>query len=87
MIPRLRPGVRLHRDRVRERWVLLAPERIVEVDDQAHAILEKVDGVAPVSAIAAALAAEYEADAGEIAADATALLGDLNIKGYVAWLR
>ncbi len=86
MTPKLKPGVRLHRDRVRDRWVLLAPERIVEVDDQAMAILERIDGSASVDAIAAALAAEYEADPAEIADDATALLTDLNRKGYVAWL-
>ncbi|MCC6919211.1 MAG: pyrroloquinoline quinone biosynthesis peptide chaperone PqqD [Alphaproteobacteria bacterium] len=87
MIPRLRPGVRIHRDRVRDRWVLLAPERVVEIDDQAHAILARVDGTATVEVIAAALADEYEADAAEITSDAAALLGDLNHKGYVAWLR
>lgn len=86
MTPKLRPGVRLHRDRVRDRWVLLAPERIVEVDDQAVAVLEKVDGAASLSGIAAALAAEYDADASEIESDAAALLTDLNRKGYVAWL-
>jgi pyrroloquinoline quinone biosynthesis protein D len=83
--PKLKPGVRLHRDRVRERWVLLAPERIVEIDEQAMAILDKVDGKASVDSIAAMLAAEYDADAAEIASDANALLGDLNQKGYVAW--
>lgn len=86
MTPKLRPGVRLHRDRVRDRWVLLAPERIVEVDDQAVAVLEQVDGNASVAGIAAALAAEYDADAAEIEGDAAALLTDLNRKGYIAWL-
>jgi len=55
---------------VRDRWVLLAPERIVALDDIAYAILEKVDGHASLDAIALALAAEYDADAGEIAQDA-----------------
>ncbi len=86
MTPALKPGVRLHRDRVRDRWVLLAPERVVALDDQAFAILEKVDGTAALSAIAATLAAEYEADPEEIAADAAELLNDLNRKGYVSWL-
>ncbi len=83
-VPRLRPGVRLHYDRVRDRQVLLAPERVVALDETAHAILARVDGVTPLPAIAAALAAEYEADADEIAADAAALIGDLALKGYVS---
>jgi pyrroloquinoline quinone biosynthesis protein D len=82
--PRLKPGVRLYHDRVRGRDVLLAPERVVELDETARAILARVDGVADVRAIAAALAAEYDADAGEIEADARALIGDLALKGYVS---
>lgn len=82
--PRLRPGVRLHYDRVRDRQVLLAPERVVALDETAHAILARVDGMTSLPAIAAALAAEYEADADEIAADAATLIGDLALKGYVS---
>lgn len=84
MTPRFRPGVRLHHDRVRDRWVLLAPERVVALDEVAHAVLAKVDGATSLDAIAAALAAEYDADAAEIRADAGALLGDLAARGYVA---
>ncbi|BCW89611.1 PqqA binding protein [Alphaproteobacteria bacterium SO-S41] len=83
-IPRFKPGVRLHRDRVRDRWVLLAPERVVGLDDIAYAILEKVDGSASLDEIATSLAAEYDADAGEIATDASVLLADLAARGYVA---
>jgi len=82
--PRLKPGVRLHYDRVRDRQVLLAPERVVALDETAYAILSRVDGVTPLSAIAEGLAEAYEADAGEIAADAAALISDLAAKGYVS---
>lgn len=44
MTPRLPRGVRLRHDRVRNRWVLLAPERIFEVDDIGVAILQRCDG-------------------------------------------
>lgn len=83
MSPRLKPGVRLHHDRVRGRDVLLAPERVVALDDTALAILRRIDGMTSLPAIAAALAAEYDADAGEIEADAAALVADLALKGYV----
>lgn len=82
--PRLKPGVRLHHDRVRGRDVLLAPERVVELDETALAILSRVDGVATLPAIAAALAAEYDADPADIEGDAAALIADLALKGYVA---
>lgn len=84
MTPRLNPGVRLHWDKVRQRWVLLAPERIVELDENAKAVLERIDGSAGLADIAAALAAEYDADPAEIEADAGALIADLRLKGYVA---
>ena len=84
MTPRLRPGVRLHFDRVRDRWVLLAPERIVALDETAQAILAQVDGATALDAIAAKLAADYDADPADIAADARSLLADLALKGYVA---
>lgn len=82
-IPRLRPGVRLHHDRVRNRDVLLAPERVVELDETARAILARIDGITTLTAIAAALAAEYDGDPAEIESDARTLVGDLALKGYV----
>jgi pyrroloquinoline quinone biosynthesis protein D len=42
--PRLPRGVRLRHDRVRGRWVLLAPERIFEVDETGVEILKRCDG-------------------------------------------
>jgi pyrroloquinoline quinone biosynthesis protein D len=44
MTPRLPRGVRLRHDKVRDRHVLLAPERIFEVDDIGVAILQRCDG-------------------------------------------
>lgn len=70
-------GVRLQHDRARGRWVLLAPERIVELDEIAHAVLTHVDGRCDVEAIVAALATEYGADAGEIYADVIELFSSL----------
>ena len=37
--PRLPRGVKLRRDEARDRWTLLAPERIFEIDDIAAAVL------------------------------------------------
>ncbi|KAB7772234.1 pyrroloquinoline quinone biosynthesis peptide chaperone PqqD [Xanthomonas maliensis] len=67
--PALRAGVRLQHDRARERWVLLAPERVVELDDTAAAIAQRYDGSRSLTDIAAELAAEFAADAAVIEAD------------------
>jgi pyrroloquinoline quinone biosynthesis protein D len=42
--PRLPRGVRLRHDKLRGRWILLAPERIFEVDDTGVEILKRCDG-------------------------------------------
>ena len=48
-VPRLR--ARLSHDQARERWLLLAPERIFEPNDVALAVLRLVDGERSVQAI------------------------------------
>jgi len=68
---------------VRNRDVLLAPERVVELDETARAILARIDGITTLTAIATALAAEYDGDPAEIESDARTLVGDLALKGYV----
>jgi pyrroloquinoline quinone biosynthesis protein D len=44
MTPHLPRGVRLRQDKIRNRWVLLAPERIFEIDDIGVEILKRCDG-------------------------------------------
>ena len=58
--PALPRGVRLHWDRVRGTWALLAPERAIRLDDIGHAILVEVAGARSVAEIAGALAARFE---------------------------
>lgn len=80
MIPR---GVRLHHDRVRGRWVLLAPERTVALDDIGHAILSQVDGARSFGALVGLLAERYGAPRGQIAEDAGAYLTQLAERRFV----
>lgn len=80
--PRLAPGVKLHRDAKRGP-VLMAPERILELDEIAQAIVAQFDGTKRVSEIAALLAKEYDAKAADIQVDIEHLLKDLTAKGYV----
>lgn len=80
--PRLAPGVKLRSDAKRGA-VLLGPERVLELDEIARAIVAQFDGTKRVSEIAAALAKEYDARAEDIRADIEHLLKDLTAKGYV----
>jgi pyrroloquinoline quinone biosynthesis protein D len=76
-VVRLPTGVRLKRDRVRERDVLLAPERALVMDPIGVAILGQVDGVKSVGQVVEALARIYSADPHVINKDVIAFLSDL----------
>jgi len=77
--PKLAPGVRIHGDGSK----LLGPERILELDDIAQAVVAQFDGKKRVSDIAAALAKEYNERESVIRADIETLVKDLAAKGYV----
>lgn len=82
-IPFLPRGVRLHHDRVRDAWVLLAPERAVSLDPVAHAVLSEVDGTRSLRQITAALAARYDAPAEEITMDSSGFLKALHDRRFL----
>jgi pyrroloquinoline quinone biosynthesis protein D len=75
-VPRLPRGVRLRYDRARDRWVLLAPERIFELDEIGFEILKRCDGTTSVAELAAALAKSFQADLEEVRMDVDAFLSD-----------
>jgi pyrroloquinoline quinone biosynthesis protein D len=75
--PRLPRGVRLREDKVRARWVLLAPERIVKVNPVAVEILRLCDGARTLGEIVQDLAGRFKAEPERIAADVRALLASL----------
>jgi pyrroloquinoline quinone biosynthesis protein D len=81
--PRLPTGVRLSHDRSRDRWVLLAPERILELDEVARSILALCDGERNIGSIGDELARTYQADRSEIMADVKEMLGDLVARHFV----
>jgi pyrroloquinoline quinone biosynthesis protein D len=76
-IVRLPTGVRLKKDEVRDRFVLLAPERAVVVDPIAVAILNEIDGVKTFNGIVKALATKFEADPQVITSDVRNFLLEL----------
>ncbi len=70
-------GVRTHFDRVRNVWVLLAPERVLKLDDIGRAILDEIDGTRSFGEITAILAEKYDAPPERISEDARTYLSGL----------
>jgi pyrroloquinoline quinone biosynthesis protein D len=81
--PRLPRGVRLRHDRVRDRWVLLAPERIFELDEIGVEILKRCDGSRTVEEMSAALAVAFGASPEDVRPDVETFLKDFGGKRVV----
>lgn len=75
--PRLARGVRLHEDKVRGGWMLLAPERSLQANPTAVEVLRLCDGSRSFAAVVDDLASRYSGDRADIERDAAALLLDL----------
>lgn len=76
-------GVRPHFDKVRNVWLLLAPERALKLDDIGRAILEQVDGKRSFAEITQILAEKYDAPVDRIAGDARTYLSGLMARRFV----
>jgi pyrroloquinoline quinone biosynthesis protein D len=81
--PGLAPGVRLTFDKARDRWVVLAPERVLVPDETALEILQRCNGATQLDAIVDELASAYSADRSEIEHDVRDLLASLIEKRIV----
>ncbi len=74
--PALPPHVRLQFDEVRQKWVVLAPERVLWPDDVSVEILTLCTGRQSLEQIIDRLTEDYGADRSEISADVTEFLQD-----------
>ncbi len=83
-VPRLPKGVKLRFDKARDKWVILAPERVLVPDPVALEIVKRCDGKATVASIVDDLAKAFEAPREVIDKDVNALLQDLANKGMVS---
>ncbi len=81
--PAFNRGFRMRFDEVRQSWVVLAPERLFLLDEQAVEVLKLVDGARTLPEIVDTLAARYAAPRDAIAADVEAMLRDLADKGAI----
>ncbi len=82
-VPRLPRHVKLRFDKQRNRWVILAPERVLVPDEIALEVVKRCTGKASVAAVVEDLAASFDAPREEIESDVTRLLQDLADKGFV----
>ena len=82
-IPRFLPHMKIKFDKKRERWTILAPERIFLPDEIALEILKRCDGASTIRAIVEDLAAKYDAPSEEIMEDVKKLVRDFRDKGVL----
>ena len=67
--PRFDYGVRLKHDKVRERYVVLGPEILIELNQTGTAIMSEVDGQSTIKDIISRLAARFEVNPNDITQD------------------
>ena len=84
MLPR---HAKLKFDETRQRWVILAPERVLAPDDIAVEILQLCDSQRSVAKMIDELAGKYAAPRDAIGADVIAMLQDLADKGFLVEAR
>jgi pyrroloquinoline quinone biosynthesis protein D len=81
--PAMPPYIKLRHDAGRNRWIILAPERLFDPDEIAVVVLKLCDGVRTVGDIADQLAKDYNAPRADIEVDIISMLQDLADKGVV----
>ncbi len=82
-VPRFQPHMKLRFDKKRERWTILAPERLFLPDEIALEILQRCDGVATIGVIVDDLAAKFDASGEVIMEDVKKLVRDFRDKGVL----
>jgi pyrroloquinoline quinone biosynthesis protein D len=85
--PRLPRHAKLKFDETRQRWVILAPERVLAPDEIAVEVLQLCDGVRSVDQMIEQLTEKYAADRDAIGTDVIAMLQDLADKGFLTEAR
>lgn len=85
--PILPRHAKLRFDDTRQRWVILAPERVLAPDDIAVEVLQLCDGARRVNDLVDVLAVKYAADRTAIMTDVIAMLQDLADKGFLVEAR
>ena len=83
IVPKFPKHVRFRFNKARKEWVILAPERLVNLDPIAVEILQLVDGERAVKIIASELSKKFKAPEETILNDVKEMLQDLSDKGFI----
>jgi pyrroloquinoline quinone biosynthesis protein D len=83
-MPKLQRFATMRHDAARDRWMILAPERVLTPNPVAVAVLTQCDGTRTVAEIARTLATTYRAPEERIRADIIVMLQQLADKGVLS---
>ncbi len=81
--PQFARGVKMRFDEARSQWMLNAPERVLVLDEIAHIVLSRLDGVISVDTLCRELALEFAAPQEIIQADVMEMLADMLHRGFI----
>ncbi len=83
-VPKLPRHAKLRFDKARDKWIILAPERVFELDDIAYEVISRCNGDRSVGRVVDELCEKFEQVSREvILGDVTSMLQDLADKGFV----
>ena len=83
-IPKLPRHAKLRFDKARDKWIILAPERVFELDHVAYEVISRCDGGRSVEQVIDSLCEKFDQVGREvIMTDVTNMLQDLADKGFV----
>ena len=82
--PKLPRHAKLRFDKARDKWIILAPERVFELDHVAFEVISRCDGGRSVEQVIDSLCEKFDQVGREvIMTDVTNMLQDLADKGFV----
>ena len=82
--PRLPRHAKLRFDKPRDKWIILAPERVFELDEIAYEIVSLCDGERSLVDLVDVLSAKFDqAPRDAIQTDVTGMLQNLADKGFI----
>ncbi len=82
--PKLPRHAKLRFDKPRDKWIILAPERVFELDEIAYEVVSLCDGERSLVEVVDELAAKFDqAPRDAIHQDVTAMLQGLADKGFI----
>ncbi len=83
-IPKLPRHAKLRFDKARDKWIILAPERVFELDQVAYEVISRCDGDRSVEQVIDGLCEKFDQVCRNvIMTDVTSMLQDLADKGFV----